>query len=151
MLVALQNEQVPKYWDIFKEVIRKSIPTDASQLPDRLNKMLYASLTGRLQLWFMYDDATSEDDFYGALITKKQEDDLTGQKALLVYAFYNWRQASRATRDADALALLRIAKGYGCAYVTGYCASRLVAETMIKCTGRTGEIINYVIVPTEGV
>lgn len=151
MLVALQNKQISKYWDVFKEVIRKSLPIDEQILPEFLTNALHAAMTGRIQCWFLYDDATEEDEFYGAMITRKSVDDLTGQSSLLVYAFYNWKQAKRVTRDADALATLRVAKEMGCAYVTGYCASRLVAETMIKCTGRRGEIIHYILVPTKEV
>lgn len=147
MLVGLPNKTIAEHWDIFKEVIRKAIPTAPDMLPDRMQRMLFAAMTGRIQCWLMYEEDGS-DEFYGGMITRTAVDDLTGQKSLLIYALANFKQASREVRQADFATLKKIAAGWGCAHLSAYCPSRLVAETTIKANRGSGEIIHYVLIPT---
>ena len=148
MLVGLPSKTIADTWDVFKEVIRKAVPTAPDMLPDRMQRMLYAAMTGRIQCWLLYEEDGS-DEFYGGMITRVSIDDLTGQKSLLIYALANFKQASRKVREADFIALKKIAKEWGCAHLSGFCPSRLVAETTIKANKGKGSIISYVLIPTE--
>lgn len=148
MLVNLPSKKIAETWDTFREIIRRSIPTDPAMLPDRLQRMLYAALTGRLQCWLLYEEDGS-DDFYGGIVTRTSIDDLTGQKSLLIYALATFKQASRAAREADFISLKRVAREWGCQYVTAYCESRLVAETTIKANKGQGRIVSYIQLPTN--
>ena|SRR5699024_5299677 len=113
-----------------------------------MQRMLYAAMTGRIQCWLLYEEDGS-DEFYGGMITRVSIDDLTGQKSLLIYALANFKQASRKVREADFIALKKIAKEWGCAHLSAFCPSRLVAETTIKANKGKGSIISYVLIPTE--
>ena len=115
MLVGLPSKTIADTWDVFKEVIRKAVPTAPDMLPDRMQRMLYAAMTGRIQCWLLYEEDGS-DEFYGGMITRVSIDDLTGQKSLLIYALANFKQASRKVREADFIALKKIAKEWGCAH-----------------------------------
>ena len=115
-------------------------------LPDRMQRMLFAAMTGRLQCWLLYEEDGS-DEFYGGIVTRISIDDLTGQKTLLVYALTTFKQASRAVREADFLSLKKAAKEWGCQSLSAYCPSRLAAETTIKANKGNGEIIHYVLLP----
>lgn len=148
MLVGLPSNKIAETWDIFKEIIRKSIPTSPDILPDRMQRMLYAALTGRIQCWLFYEEDGS-DEFFGGMITRVSVDDLTGQKTLLVYALATFKQASRAARLEIFSTLRKIAKDWGCRHLSAYCPSRLVAESTIKANGGRGEIISYVLIPTS--
>lgn len=148
MLVGLPSNKIGETWDIFKEIIKKAVPTTPDMLPDRLQRMLYAALTGRLQCWFLYEEDGS-DEFYGGMITRISIDDLTGQKTLLIYALTNFKQASRKVREEDFKTLKKIAREWGCTYLSAYCPSRLVAETTIKANKGQGEIISYILLPTN--
>lgn len=149
MLVGLPNRDIAKYWSTFEEIIRKAIPSSPRQLPDRLQRMFYAAMTGQLQLWLMFDPEDGTDTFYGGMITKKVVDDLTGESSLLIYALYNFKQASRKAREADWAATRRVAREAGCPYISAYCGSRLVAETAIKANKGMGEIIHYCLLNAE--
>lgn len=144
MLVALDNKAISERWDVFKDVIRTCIPTTPDMLPDRMQRMLHAALTGRIQCWFLYEKG---DDFYGAMITKKGVDDLSGQSTLLIYALKVFGTASRETRREDFKALGRVAREMGCSHFSAYCGSAAVANAVIKANEGHGEIINYVLVP----
>ena len=149
MLVGLPSKTIAEHWDVFKEIIRKAIPTAPDMLPDRMQRMLYAAMTGRIQCWLMYEEDGS-DEFYGGMITRMSVDDLTGQKSLLIYALANFKQASRTVREHDFETLKKIAAEWGCAHISAYCPSRLVAETTIKANKGAGEIIHYILIPTGG-
>lgn len=148
MLVGLPSKKIAETWDIFREIIRKSIPTSPDLLPDRMQRMLFAAMTGRLQCWLLFEEDGS-DEFYGGLVTRMAVDDLTGQKSLLIYALASFKQASRKVREEDFRTLKRIAKQWGCSYLTAYCPSRLVAETTLKANKGQGEIISYILLPTD--
>lgn len=147
MLVGLPSKDIAKHWDIFKEIIRQAVPTAPDMLPDRMQRMLYAAMTGRIQCWLMYEDDGC-DEFYGGMVTRVAVDDLSGQKSLLIYALTNFKQASREARKREFATLKRIAKEWGCAHISAYCPSRLVAETTLKANQGKGEIINYILIPT---
>ena len=148
MLVGLPSNKIAETWDVFKEIIRKSVPTSPDMLPDRMQRMLYAAMTGRIQCWLLYEE-DGTDDFYGGLVTRISIDELSGQKTLLIYAMASFKQPSREAREADFVALKRIAKEWGCTTLSAYCASRLVAETTIKANHGKGEIIHYILLPTD--
>lgn len=148
MLVGLPSKTIADTWDVFKEVIRKAVPTTPDMLPDRMQRMLYAAMTGRIQCWLLYEEDGS-DEFYGGLVTRISIDDLTGQKSLLIYAMASFKQASRKVREADFKALKKIAKEWGCANLSAYCPSKLVAETTIKANKGKGQIISYILLPTD--
>ena len=148
MLVGLPSKKIAETWDIFKEIIRRSVPTSPEVLPDRMQRLLYAALTGRIQCWLLFEEDGS-DEFYGGMVTRVSIDDLSGQKSLLIYALATFKQASREARKADFDTLRKIAKQWGCANLSAYCNSRLVAETTIKANRGRGELIHYVLIPTE--
>lgn len=147
MLVGLQNKQVSEYWDIFKEVIRQSMPTTPEMLPDRMQRMLFAAMTGRIQCWLCID---RENSFYSGIITRQTVDDLTGEMSLLIYALAVFKKVPREVRDEDFRALLRCAKEWKCRYVSAYVRSEAVVNAIRKIASG-GEVIHYVLLPTEGV
>lgn len=144
MLVALDNKTIAERWDVFKDVIQTCIPTTPEMLPDRMQRMLQAALSGHIQCWFLYDKG---DHFYGAGITKKSVDDLTGQATMLIYALKFFEQVSREARLRDFAAFRKVVKSFGCTHFSAYCGSGAVANAVIKSNGGLGEIINYVLVP----
>lgn len=148
MLVPLPVNKIAEKWDIFKEVIRESVPTCKGMLPDRMSRTLYAAMTGRLQCWLLYEEDGS-DEFYGAMVTRVAIDELTGQKAMLIYALASFKQASRKAREEDFKAFRRFAAAKGCTNLAAYCSSKLVATTTIKANKGRGQLIYYILIPTD--
>lgn len=148
MLVGLPSKKIAETWDIFKEIIRSSVPTSPEVLPDRMQRLLYAALTGRIQCWLLFEEDGS-DEFYGGLVTRVSVDDLSGQKSLLIYALATFKHAPREVREKDFATLRSIAKGWGCPTISAYCESRLVADSAIRANQGRGQIVNYILIPTE--
>lgn len=148
MLVVLPNKEVSKRWDIFKDVLRSSIPRTKDVLPTWLTDSLYLALCGRIQCWLAWDPQDGEDEFYAAFITKKVADELTGQSALLIYALKVYKKARREVRLEDLQTLQRVARSYGIQRITAYCLSRLSVNALKKAFPQLEEI-SFVTIPIE--
>lgn len=145
MLVVLPNKDIPKYWPMFKDVIRECIPITKDMLPDYMTNMLESALTGHLQLWLGFE----EDNFYLAVITKKIIDDLTGQRSLLVYALKVFGRVSKDTRKEDWITFRKIARTLGVQRIAAYCGSQVAANAFIRANCGRGEIIPYAVIQID--
>lgn len=142
MLVVLPNKEIANHWPLFKDVIRECIPITKDMLPDYMTNMLESAMTGRIQLWL----ASEGDDFYCALITKKAVDDLTGQRALLIYALKVFRMVPHEARQRDWAAFRKTARTFGVQRISAYCGSQAVANAFVNANGGRGEIIPYAVI-----
>lgn len=114
-------------WDLFKDVLRSSIPRTPDMLPNWLTDSLYLALVGRIQLWLCYDPSAGKDQFYCAFVTKIVTDELTGQSAMLIYALKVYTKASRQVRNEDLKTLEKVCQAKGIRRITAFC---LKASTM---------------------
>lgn len=130
MLVVLQSKQIAERWEAFKETLRESVPITRDMLPTWLKDCLYHALTGHLQCWFAFSEEPGEDRFYAAFVTKAVIDELTGQRALLIYAFKVFGPVKREVREKDFATFLKIAKTMGCQRVTAFCGSQVVFNSI---------------------
>lgn len=144
MLVVLPNKEISNYWPLFKDVIRECIPVTKDMLPDFMTNMLESAMTGRIQLWL--GSEPRKDNFYLAMITKKAVDDLTGQRALLIYALKILHMTSQEVRKDDWRTFRKMARTFGVQRITAYCGSQAVANAFLKCNNGRGEIIPYAVV-----
>lgn len=143
MLVVLPNKEISNYWPVFKDVIRECIPITKDMLPDYMTNMLESAMTGRIQLWL--GSEPRKDVFYMAMITKKTVDDLTGQRALLIYALKVFHLTDQQVRKDDWKAFRKAARTFGVQRITAYCGSQAVANAFLKGNGGRGEIIPYAV------
>lgn len=150
MLVGLPSKDIAKHWETFREILRASIPTSPSVLPDRAQRWLYAALTGRLQCWLGFDPDDPSGDFYIGAVTRLSVDDLTGEKSLLIYAIGAFKKAPRSVRNADWAMLKKVAKDWGCTYMSCYVYSDTVFNAIEKLNGGGLKKVYYTLIPTEG-
>lgn len=148
MLVGLPSKEIAKHWEVFRETLRRSIPTSDKVLPDRAQRWLIAALTGRLQCWLCFDPKDEKDEFYCAVVTRMSIDDMTGEKSLLVYAIGVFKKASREVREADWETLKKIANEWGCSYLSGYVYNELVYNNIAKLNKGNVTHVHYVLIPT---
>lgn len=132
MLVVLPSKQIAERWEVFKQTLRESVPVTRDMLPSWLKDCLFHALTGHLQCWLAFSERPGEDRFYAAFVTKAVVDELTGQQALLVYAFKVFEAVSREVRSRDFDNFLRIAKEMGCQRVTAFCGNEIVFNSLRK-------------------
>lgn len=144
MLTPLPNKQIAEQWDLFKDTLRSSVPITRDMLPTWLTDCLYLALCGRIQCWVAIDERAStreeRDRAYAAFITKPVVDEITGQQALLIYAFKVYHMASKATRRQDVETLGRWAKAQGYQRLTAYCHSRVVVNLLKKAFSNIDEV-----------
>lgn len=124
MLVVLPNKEIPKMWDVFKDVLCSSIPQTPDMLPNWLTDSLYLALTGRIQLWLGYDPKMGKDYFYCAFVTKIVADELTGQMAMLIYAMKVFARSTRQTRNEDLQTIQKVCAAKGIRRITAFCLSQ---------------------------
>ena len=148
MLVGLPSKDIAKHWEVFRETLRRSIPTSPSALPDRTQRWLFAALTGRIQCWLCFDPDDKDDEFYCAVVTRVSIDDLTGEKSLLVYALGVFKKVPRKVREDDWVTLKRIAKEWGCPYISCYVYSDLVYNSVVKLNKGKAEHVHYILLST---
>lgn len=144
MLTPLPNKQIAEQWDLFKDVLRSSVPMTRDMLPSWLTDCLYLALCGRIQCWVAIDERAptreERDRAYAAFITKPVVDEMTGQQALLIYAFKVYHLANKATRKQDVYALGKWAKAQGYQRLTAYCHSKVVANLLKKAFPEAQEV-----------
>lgn len=152
MLTLLPNKQIAEQWDLFKDVLRSSVPITKDMLPTWLTDCLFLALCGRIQCWITIDEHADtqeeRDRAYSAFITKPVVDEISGQRALLIYAFKVYHKAKKETRIDDIQTLARWASAQGFKRMTAYCHSRVVANLMKKAYPQAQETI-FTTVPLE--
>ena len=132
MLVVLKNREIAEKWELFKDVLRSSIPKTPDLVPDWLTNCLFSAMCGSLQFWLGYDERLGEDRFYCAFVTKIVADELTGQKAMLIYAMKVFNKATHETRIEDLRTLGRICKVKGIKRITAFCLSKVSYNALKK-------------------
>lgn len=159
MLILLPSKQIAEQWDLFKDVLRSSVPITKDMLPGWLTDSLYLALCGRIHCWLTIDERAERvedrDKAYSAFITKPVVDEISGQQALLIYAFKVYHRAKKETRREDILRLGAWARAQGYRRLTAYCLSEVVANLMLKAfpsasrvsfmaveLGSAGEVLN---------
>lgn len=148
MLVVLQNKEIRDRWDLFKDVLRSSVPITKDMLPNWLIECLYLALTGRIQCWVAFDPQDKKDEFYTAFITKKVVDEITGQNALLVYAIKVFKRVRKEVRVEDMKTFGRIASSYGAKRITAFCPFKTVENSLRKAFPHVN-ITPFISVPIE--
>lgn len=132
MLVVLKNKEIAEKWDLFKDVLRSSIPRTPDMLPNWLTDCLFSALSGSIQLWLCYDQRLGEDKFYCAFVTKILTDELTGQTAMLVYALKVFSKATHETRIEDMKTLAKICRVKKIKRITAFCLSKVSLNALKK-------------------
>lgn len=140
MLVLLPNKQISERWELFQETLRESTVRTPDLRPDWLTEALYAALSGRIKCWVAIDG----DNIYATMITKEAVDEITGQRALVIYAIKAWRKPNREVRTGDFGVLRDYARGAGYSRLTAYCVSRAVSNALVRAFPDI-QITNYAI------
>lgn len=131
MLNKLMPKQIAGYWDAIKHGIKESFPPDIATDPEALNKILIQLMAGNLQCWFSTGKSSPEgkvDTFYGFIITKLDEDGLTGAHALVVYALYLYQHAPENAWIEATSKLEEFARHNKCSKIIGYTQNNKLVE-----------------------
>ena len=137
MLTRLLPDQIAKMWDIIKYAIEQSVPPIAGEHPDKMNRILSAALSGKIDVWASYHKDVEKVKFEGLAVTQFVFDDASGVKHMLLYSMYGYTGPTTDTWLGGLRTLAKFAKSRGCSNVIAYTkehgvialAKRLGADT----------------------
>lgn len=137
MMMKLLPDQVAKFWSIIKYGIEQSLPPVASDHPDKMNRILTAALSNRIDVWISYNRNGSGINLNSVILTKILYDDASDTRSLLLYSLFGYGTFDRPSWQNGLEMLVKYARSQGCSYVTAYTelpsvvqiAKRLGADT----------------------
>lgn len=119
MLTKLTPEQIANYWNVVKYAIEQSLPPIVGDHPDKLNRILAAALSNKVDVWASYvrKETTT---FEGIVLTKLLYDDASDTSNLLIYCIYGYEEISKSSWPEAIKSLIKYAKSKGCSFITAY-------------------------------
>lgn len=135
MLTKLLPDQISKFWPIIKYAIEESLPPVVGEHPDKMNRILSACLSGKLEVWASYKRAESK--FEAIVITQILYDDASSIYNLLIYCLYGYSTVSSESWTEGYIALTKYAKSKKCQSIVAYTANPFIVEMAKKYGGDT--------------
>jgi hypothetical protein len=137
MLTKLMPDQVSKFWDIISYAMEQSLPPTVGENPDKMNNILMAALSGKLDIWASYEKGDKVNKFEGILATRFIYDDITSMKNLLIYAVYGYDKVSEDSWKAGLRTVLKYAASQKCQLIVAYTNVPRVVEVVNSLGGDT--------------
>lgn len=133
MLVEMRPDFVSNNWDFFSEAIGKSLAPTISNTVQGMSKILKAILLGKMKVW-CYDN-----DGYNnfCLSTVVREDEVTGQKSLLIYSLTAFFQIKPDAWKKAFDTLKKEAKAQGCQSVIAYSSNQKIIDYVTREGAKT--------------
>jgi len=115
-------EQIPKFWRVLEDMIRKALPIIPGESKDKYNNILTRVLEGRMTCWVAYSEREGKKKPNGIMITTITEDEVTDTKSLLIYCMATIEDGEPDVQDYQEGidAWTKYAKSKGCIRVTAY-------------------------------
>jgi len=137
MLTKLLPDQVSKFWDVISYAMEQSLPPTVGESPDKMNNILMAALSGKLDIWASYRKEEKANKFEGILATRFIYDDVTCMKNMLIYAIYGYDKVSRDSWDSGLGTIVKYAASQKCSLIVAYSNEPRVIEVVNSLGGDT--------------
>lgn len=137
MLTKLLPDQVSKFWDVISYAMEQSLPPTVGENPDKMNNILMATLSGKLDIWASYKKVDKVNKFEGILATRIIYDDVTCMNNLLIYAIYGYDLVSKTSWLEGLKTITKYAKSQGCSLIVAYTNSEKVIKVVNSLGGDT--------------
>jgi hypothetical protein len=150
MVNKLLPDQISKFWPIIKYAVEQSLPPIVIDHPDKLNRILAATLSGKLEVWASYKhlkDGTIK--FNGIVITQILYDEITLLKSLLIYSVYAYEDTSYDTWSEAYNSIGKYAKSQGCVRFVAYVSAPSVLKIVHRLGGDTSFTFISVALPSS--
>lgn len=128
MITKLLPDQISNFWPIIKYAIEESLPPVVGEHPDKMNRLLSAMLSGKLDVWASYrheEDATKLD---GIGVTQILYDDASGTRSMLIYAVYAYEKTLPSTWIESFESISKYARSKGCNRFIAYSSVPYIVE-----------------------
>jgi hypothetical protein len=143
MITKLLPEQISIFWPIIKYAVEESLPPITGEHLDKMNRMLSAMLSGKLEVWAVY---TKEDNkFEAILVTQFLYDEASNTKNLLLYCLYGYTIINLSSWNDSLEFISKYAKANGCHSLVAYSAN----QDLIKIVKSLGANTAYTFISFE--
>ncbi len=143
MITKFLPEQISKFWPIIKYAVEESLPPITGEHPDKMNRMLSAMLSGKVEVWASY---TKDDNkFEAILVTQFLYDDASNTKNLLLYCLYGYTNISLSSYRDALVFISKYAKSKGCHSLVAYSSNK----DLVKFVSVLGANIDYTFISFE--
>lgn len=143
MITKLLPDQIAKFWPVIKYAIEESLPPITGGHLDRINRMLSAALSGKIEVWAVYN--RSDNKFEAILITQFLYDDASNTKNLLLYCLYGYTTIGLNSWNDSLEYIAKYAKANGCHSIMAYSAN----QDLIKTAKSIGANTDYTFISFE--
>ena len=126
MITRLLPEQISAFWPIIKYAVEEALPPMVGEHPDKMNRILAAMLSGKLDVWASYKKPDNK--FEGIGVTQVLYDEPTNTKSLLLYSIYAYEKTNPDSWVEAWEAIVKWAKARGCKTIVAYSANSYVVE-----------------------
>ena len=120
MITRLLPEQISHFWDVIKYAVEQSLPPTVGEHPDKMNRILAAALSGKIDVWASYTKNESGNKLEAIVLTKILYDDVSGTKNLLIYCLYGYSKISTESWKDGLATFAKFAKSRGCSQIVAY-------------------------------
>ena len=120
LVVKLLPEQISAFWDVIKFAIEESLPPIVSDHPDKMNRILSASLRGTIDVWAEYVKEGENVKFEGIALTQMLYDEPSETKNLLIYCLYGYGPIDPGSWARTLVVISKYAKEKGCSQIVTY-------------------------------
>ena len=120
MLNRLLPEQISNFWGVIKYAIEQSLPPIVGEHPDKMNRVLSAALSGKVDVWASYVKDGEGNRFEGIMLTQILYDDASNTRNLLIYCLYGYDVVSKETWLNGLVSLVKYAKSRNCVQIIAY-------------------------------
>lgn len=132
MLTKLLPDQISQFWDIIKYAIEQSLPPIVGDHPDKMNRILTAAISGRIDCWASYVRSEEINKFEGIVLTKVIYDDASDTRNLLIYCVYGYESVQNDSWLSGIKSLVKYAKGKGCNQIIAYSELPHIVDILSK-------------------
>lgn len=117
----LLPEQISAFWEVFKYALDATLVPITKEHPDKLNRILAAALSGKIELWAGYVKEEGKPSKFEVIgVTQFLYDEPSDTKNLLIYALYGYNQVDPTSWARMLAALSRYAKEKKCNQIIAY-------------------------------
>lgn len=126
MLVRLEPDQIVKQWPKLREGVRMGLPPTAVNDDDRMANVLSSLLSGRAQMWGIYQDS----NLAGGVVTMVLVDETAGNRTLLIYCFFGYAPIARQSWQDSMMTLKKFAEAQGCEKMGAFTTHKGIVELL---------------------
>jgi len=120
MLTKLLPEQVAERWDVIKYAVEESLPPIVGDHLDKINRVLAAALSGKIDVWVSYRRLDNGIKFESIVLTQFLHDEVSNTRNLLIYCLYGYVDIDKRSWDEGLNTLARYAKSRHCSRIIAY-------------------------------